>query len=230
VANLVVVAGHAVLVRPKNLTADGSWALLDFQRGEPPFYIEHVRTGIALAAGDPESVLMFSGGPTRVEAGPRTEAASYLHVAAHYAWFGTPEVAGRTLLEEFSRDSFENLLFGICRFTEFTGEYPEFVTLVSWKFKERRFDAHRNAIGFPLPRFRFVGPNNPRDLAQALASEDRAVEAYARDPYSSGERFRAKRRERNAFLRQNGYSISCPELAALLAHEGPELFPGPLPW
>ena len=228
--NCVIVAGHAVLVRLKNLTADSSWALLDFQRGEPPFYIEHVRTGVALAAEDPESLLILSGGPTRLEAGPRSEAATYQHIAGHYSWFGTPEVARRTILEEFARDSFENLLFGICRLKEYTGEYPQRVSFVSWAFKERRFGLHREAIRWPADRFRYVGPNNPRDLAQALASERNAIEAYTRDPYSSGERFRAKRRDRNPFRRQNGYAVSCPELAALLGHEGPELFHGPLPW
>ena len=101
---------------------------------------------------------------------------------------------------------------------------------MSWAFKERRFGLHREAIRWPADRFRYVGPNNPRDLAQALASERNAIEAYTRDPYSSGERFRAKRRDRNPFRRQNGYAVSCPELAALLGHEGPELFHGPLPW
>ncbi len=228
--NAVIVAGHAVLVRLKNLTADASWALLDFQRGEPPFYIEHVRTGVGLADADPESLLILSGGPTRIEAGPRSEAISYHHIAEHYAWFGAPGVARRTILEEFARDSFENLLFGICRFKEYAGRYPEHVTFVSWAFKERRFGLHREAIGFPASRFTYAGPNNPRDLEQALASERNAIDAYTRDPYSAGERFRAKRRERNPFRKQNGYAISCPEVGALLAHEGPALYRGPVPW
>ncbi len=151
-------------------------------------------------------------------------------MAEHYAWFGRPEVAGRTILEDLSRDSFENLLFGICRHREFTSAWPDAVTLVSWAFKERRFGLHREAIRFPAERFRYLGPNNPRDLGQALASESRAVEAYRADPYSSGERFRAKRAERNPFRRQNGFAISCPEVAPLLVHPGQELFDGPLHW
>jgi hypothetical protein len=229
-AHAIIVAGHAVLVRSKNLTADSSWALLDFQRGEPPFYIEHVQTAVERAATDSDSVLISSGGPTRVEAGPRSEAQSYYEIARHYAWFGHRDVAGRTLLEEFARDSFENLLFGICRFNEYAGAYPNLVTLVGWGFKELRFSMHREAIRFPAERFSYAGPNNPRDLEQALASERNAIEAYRRDPYSSGERFRVKRQVRNPFLRQNGYPISCPEIAELLRHEGPELFDAALPW
>lgn len=226
----VILAGHSVLVRSKNLAADSSWALLDFQKGEPPFYLEHVRAAVELSAGDPDSLLIISGGPTRVEAGPRSEAASYYATAAHYAWFGFPQAAARAVIEDFARDSFENLLFGICRFREYAGEYPDRVTVVSWAFKQQRFGLHGDAIGWPRERFGYLGPNNPRHLDQALASEHNAIEAYTRDPYSSGERFRAKRIERNPFRRQNGYSISCPELRELLLHEGPEMFQGPLPW
>ena len=226
----VIVAGHAVLVRDKNLTADSSWLLLDYQRGEPPFYIEHVRAGVEAAAADHDSLLILSGGMTRREAGPRSEAGSYFRVADHYAWFGHLDVAGRTILEDVSRDSYENLLFGICRFREFTGGWPAQVTMVSWAFKERRFGRHREAIGFPAARFHYLGPNNPRDLEQALASEARAVEAYTQDPYSSSATFQAKRAERNPFRRQNGFAISCPDVAGLLAHRGPELYGGALPW
>lgn len=183
-----------------------------------------------LTAADPDTALVFSGGPTRVDAGPRSEAASYHFVAEHYAWFGTPEVARRAVIEDFSRDSFENLLFSLCRFNECFGRYPEQVTMVSWAFKERRFGLHREAIVFPADRFRYAGPNNPRDLEQALASERSAIEAYTRDPYSSGERFRRKRDERNPFRRRNGYSLSCPEVVGLLNHEGPEMFHGDVPW
>lgn len=226
----MIVAGHAVLIRNKNLSVDSSWALLDFQRGEPRFYIEHVRAGVEAAAADTESLLIFSGGPTRVDAGPRSEALSYHEVATHFSWWGHDEVARRAILEDFSRDSFENLLFGLCRFKEYAGVYPESVALVSWAFKERRFGLHREAVGYPAERFRYIGPNNPRDIEQALQSERNAIQAYTADPYSSSERFRQKRNDRNPFRRQNGYAISCPELKPLLDHEGPELYAGTLPW
>jgi hypothetical protein len=226
----IIVAGHAVLVRFKNLTSDSSWSLLGFQRGEPPFYIEHVRTAVELAEDDPKALLIFSGGPTRADAGPRSEAHSYYYVAGHYGWFGHRSVAARTVIEDFARDSFENLLFGVCRFKEYAGRYPERVSVVSWAFKEQRFGLHRDAIGFPEERFRYVGPNNPRDLGQALASERNAIGAYTRDPYSSSPGFQVKRQDRNPFHRQNGYAISCPELSELLRHQGPELYRGPLPW
>jgi len=120
--NLVLVAGHAVYVGQDFLDPeqDRHWFLQSFQRGEPPFYIEHIRAGIDVASRDPSSLLVFSGGQTRGEAGPRSEAQSYWNLAEHFRWWSTPEISGGTTTEEFARDSFENLLFAICRFKEWT--------------------------------------------------------------------------------------------------------------
>lgn len=35
----------------------------------------------------------------------------------------------RALTEEHARDSFENLLFSVCRFRELTGSYPQNITV-----------------------------------------------------------------------------------------------------
>ena len=35
----------------------------------------------------------------------------------------------RALTEEHARDSFENLLFSVCRFRELTGSYPHNITV-----------------------------------------------------------------------------------------------------
>jgi hypothetical protein len=226
----VIVAGHAVLLNPSDPANDASWSLLDFQRGEPPKYIEHVRVGVAAAAADPDALLLFSGGQSRLDAGPRSEAQGYWHVAERRDWFHCPDVAARCTTEEFARDSFENLLFGICRFKEFTGRYPRRVTIVSWRFKERRLHLHREAIRWPEESFHYAGANDPDDLDQALAAEAANTARYVADPYSSGSEFLAKRVWRNPFRRQHGYFTSCPELARLLRHEGPHPFTGELPW
>jgi hypothetical protein len=39
------------------------------------------------------------------------------------------------VVEDYARDSFENLLFSICRFKEVTGNYPARVTVVGYTFK-----------------------------------------------------------------------------------------------
>jgi len=244
--NLILVAGHAVYTgddfdKPEK---DDNWFLQAFQKGEPPFYIEHIRQGVELAEKDRTALLVFSGGQTRLEAGPRSEAQSYWMIAHHFHWWWWTNVQLRATTEEFARDSFENVLFGICRFWECTGSYPTNLTVVSWGFKRRRFEMHLNAIGFPTGRFIFAGVNDPVDLIGALRGEkDNALDPYAKDPYGTGAvphqilqqngppkvvDLGKKRDERNPFRRRHSYELSCPGLAGLLAHPGPMLF-SPLP-
>lgn len=211
VFELVLVAGHAVYTaedfsRPE---ADESWCLQPFQKGEPPYYIEHIRCGVELAAARPEALLVFSGGQTRLEAGPKSEAQGYWNLADHFRWWGHDGVTARATTEEFARDSLENLVFGICRFRECTGNTPTAVTVVSWAFKQARFDLHRATIGFPAEHFHFVGANNPQDLDAAVAGEERFALAHFReDPWGVGPVLGKKREERNPFRRQHGYVIT----------------------
>jgi len=230
--NLVLIAGHAVyvghdFVHPEQ---DRNWFLQSFQRGEPPFYIEHIRAGIDVAGRDASSLLVFSGGQTRREAGPRSEAQSYWNLADYFRWWSLPEVSGRATTEEFARDSFENLLFAICRFKECTGRYPQMIRVVSWAFKEERFGLHRNALRFPPSRFEFHGANQPEDLSGAKKGEVKAIAAFQADPYGTGDDLGRKRADRNPFYRENPYPLSCRELEGILRHRGPELYEGNLPW
>ena len=230
--HLIVVAGHAVYVADNfaDPLADAAWCLQPYQRGEPPFYLEHIRRGVELAAADERALLIFAGGPSRREAGPHSEAQSYERLAAHFQWWGRPEVGSRAATEEFSRDSFENLIFSIGRFRECVGRYPQRITAVSWQFKAARFDHHRATLRFPWNRFVFVGVNNPPKLTMATKGEERALALFAADPYGCHGELAAKRAERNPFQRRHSFAHSCPELAALLEHRGPELIEGVLPW
>jgi hypothetical protein len=231
-ANLILVAGHAVYVghdflRPES---DRNWFLQPFQRGEPPFYVEHIRAGVDLAARDSSSLLVFSGGQTRLEAGPRSEGQSYWNLADYFRWWSLPEVSERVTTEEFARDSYENLLFGICRFKELASHYPSSVTVVSWAFKEERFGLHRDAIRFARLRFAFKGVNQPEDLPAAQKGEAKAVAEFKEDPYGTAASLGKKRADRNPFNRCHSYASSCPELQEVLQHKGPQLYGGRLPW
>ena len=63
-----------------------------------------------------------------------------------------------TRLQDRARDSLENLAFGLCRFFELTGRYPDFVVVVGYDFKQRRFrDLHRTALRLPAEAFRYEG-------------------------------------------------------------------------
>ncbi len=228
--SLVLVPGHAIPYRFDRLDHDEGWYLKPFQAGEGPLYLDHVKRGVAVAAQQAGSLLIFAGGQTDAAAGPRSEGQGYWLAAEHFDWFGNQAVRSRATTEEFSLDSFENLLYGICRFREVTGGYPERIAAVGWKFKGARFDLHRRALRFPEERFRYEGENDPPTLAQNLPFEQARSLLFERDPYGVTPEAASKREARNASQRHHGYRQSCPELAALLEHRGPELFAGPLPW
>jgi len=228
--SLVLVAGHAIPRHFDRLDSDDGWYLKFFQAGEGGLYQNHVRRGVEIAAQDPGSLLVFAGGQTDILAGPRSEGQGYWLVAEHFGWFGHAEVRSRATTEEFSLDSFQNLLYGICRFREVTGRYPERIVVVGWKFKGDRFDLHRSALRFPASCFQYEGVDNPPRLADNLPFEKARAELFKQDPYGSTPDAASKREDRNVFSRHHGYRESCPEISDLLIHRGPELHSGDLPW
>ena len=236
----MVVAGHAVTMA-ESLEGveenDASWYLLGYQRGRdlPREFVKHARRGAELAAGRDDTLLVFSGGQTRRDAGPRSEAQSYWLLAEHFGWWGLGGVAARATTEEYARDSYENLLFSICRFREVAGDYPEAVDVVSFDFKERRFvDLHAPAIRFPRDAFHFeavpVDGGSRFDAAAAAEGEAAAAAAFEEDPYGCDGELHAKRRSRDPFHRGVPYGTVCPELGGLLAHCGDRLYQEALPW
>lgn len=127
-SHLIVVAGHAVYSAASHsaeaVRSEDSWQLESFQRGQLSTMLKHIEKGVALAAADNNSLLLFSGGETRPEAGPKSEALSYYEAAEALGWFGHPHVRRRAVLEDHARDSLENLLFSLCRFREASERYP----------------------------------------------------------------------------------------------------------
>lgn len=72
--------------------------------------------------------------------------------------------------QEHARDSFENVLFSLCRFFELTGHYPAQVTAVSYTLKQQRFEQlHRAAVRFPAKHFHFIGTAVPEGASGAAA-------------------------------------------------------------
>ncbi len=217
---LIVVAGHAVYVGKDQQAAasDKSWILLDFQKGEPPCYVEHIRFGVQLAASQPKSLLIFSGGQTRREAGSKSEAESYWLLADQFGWWQKTDVQDRATVEEFARDSFENILFGIARFRECTGHYPDSVEIVGWAFKRDRFDLHRQTVRWPgdVQHYKYHGVNNPDDLDGSSKGEAKTLTAFERDPFGTEEPVRSKRDRRNPFDQSPPYPATCLEIAVCL--------------
>ncbi|PON99668.1 Transmembrane protein [Trema orientale] len=132
--NLVMVAGHSVYTSSScgKFDEEDSWFLEPYQKnpGQAATFLAHIQGGIELAAKDDAALLLFSGGETRKGAGPMSEAQSYWAVAESKGWFGKGgDVKSRAVTEEHARDSFENLLFSVCRFRELTGAYPQNITV-----------------------------------------------------------------------------------------------------
>jgi hypothetical protein len=238
--NLIIVACHSVYrgFDFKHPESQSSWLLLDYQKvpGIGHSFLKHIRLGIKQAAADPEAMLLFSGGKTRKEAGPRAEALGYWLVAEANDWFGHhASVRERAFTEDHARDSFENLLFGLCRFYELTGHYPASVVVVSYEFKRERFsELHRAALRWPMRRFDFVG--TPAVTEGAEIGESSTFNEFEKDPYGCGAVLAKKRASRDPFA-DGGYAGErCPDLKELLTYCGDTstsknmVYKGKLPW
>lgn len=207
--------------------SDDAWHLLSYQRnqGFPEIISSHIKAGIALLESNSLALLMFSGGQTRKDVGPISEAASYFYLAQANHWMADEHMQG-VFLEEYARDSLENLMFSICRFREVSGRYPEHITVVGFDFKQQRFlTEHRLAIRYPESNFTYVGvasPPNKFNQAHAEAGEQVALAAFQSDLYGCADPALAnKRMLRNPFKRTVPYDLSCPEMTKLLHWCGP---------
>ena len=61
------------------------------------------------------------------------------------------------------------MLFSICRFNEYTNNYPRNITVIGFQFKKKRFlELHRFSLKFPLDRFNYIGidPDNSSPLGR----------------------------------------------------------------
>ncbi|WJX10176.1 hypothetical protein P8452_00932 [Trifolium repens] len=235
--NLVMVAGHSIYTSSDcgKIEKEDSWYLESYQKnpGQAATFVKHIEEGIEIVDRDQDALLLFSGGETRKDAGPRSEAQSYWAVADYKGWFGKEEsVKWRALTEEHARDSFENLLFSVCRFRELTGTYPQNITVVSYDFKEDRFaNLHRSAIGFPETRFFYAGtPATSNAKEAALKGEELVRTQFSRDPYGCRGSLYHKKLKRDPFHRSIPYPNGCPEIESLFRYCGPTPYPGALPW
>ncbi|TKA52109.1 hypothetical protein B0A53_04769 [Rhodotorula sp. CCFEE 5036] len=248
--HLVIVPGHAVWSGSDASLAsrDRDWILEPMQKGgSVRTYLKHIVKGVEIAVRDPHALLIFSGGQTRTHA-DATEGMSYARLAKLgnlYTQFMSDEERRRraknpddeferVTTEDFALDSMENVLFSIARFKEFTGHYPDRITVVGYGMKRARYeDVHRAAIRWPMDKFEYIGIDNEGDTTADYEGERKyGLEPYRLDRYGCHGRLLAKRRKRNPFRRFHGYHSSAPELKDLFEYcpLDNKLFAGPLPW
>lgn len=226
--HVIVVCGHAVYhggskLQPDEAELDKHWLLQPFQKGEGQHYISHIKEGVMLASQDPCSLLLLSGGQTRFPCF-LAEAQGYHDIATVFNFWGKHEVRSRCALEEFSRDSFDNVLFSIARFNECVGTLPQHLTIVSWAFKEARFQHHVWSIHWPNQMYRFVGVGIPENVEKAEAAEAKTRMQFENDVFGYGQKNGAlgtKKELRNPYRRQHGYITSCPSMRAVLEWRNP---------
>ncbi|KAI8093754.1 uncharacterized protein BX664DRAFT_113634 [Halteromyces radiatus] len=266
----VVVTGHAIYIGPsKNETAlrdETNWVLEPYQQGQVKTFLDHIQKGIDLLVSDPQALLIFSGGQTRPSAGPISEGLSYWQAAQTLILQQLPKtlddlntLSRRMIVEEYARDSYENILYSLCRFSEMTSDYPSKLTVIGFDFKRPRFEQlHINAIRYPREQFEYIGidPVSFMEGTVALSNEEgddqqdlkesgnqladvarqgelhNSYKPFQTDLYACRGTLRQKKLDRNPYRRRPPYRSTCPILAPLFDYcpSNNMIFKGPLPW
>ncbi|EMG47771.1 hypothetical protein SBY92_005116 [Candida maltosa Xu316] len=229
--HLIILPCHSIW-KPGPTLGDSrdEWYLVDFQiEGYDHLsFKQQIQTSLKELAKDPDSYLIISGGETKREAGPISESLSYYLLAAQLC--KDPSLLSRISTEVFARDSFENVIFSICRYYELFGQYPEKITIVGFEFKRERFITHHlnEALLFPTSNVVYIGNSpDPKDLNEEQvkeyfedlqASEYKfAVQHFQKDWYGNNGGLVKKKINRNPFNRFHGYTQSNPKLSRFLS-------------
>jgi hypothetical protein len=219
---LVMVPGHGMFDH-------GKWKLAPWLHRFIPDIEQQIT--FALTEYNRKDVLvMFSGGQTSKDLPPKSEALSYFDAAK---FLNLDPDSKNVALEEYARDSFENVLFSLCRFREITGAYPEKFIVIGFEFKRERFEEeHRKAVRFPREKFEYIGfPKPTESIAEQLQLEKSGtIPQFRNDPYGCEPPLSTKREERNFFQRKHSYEQACPGMAGLFRACSKHLYQGPLPW
>jgi hypothetical protein len=156
---LLMLAGHAIY-------EGGRWH--GGHQNEDRLYETHVRDAFRIFATEGYHALALSGGRSRPHLANQvsnSEAQGMLEYAREAG------LGGVVLLEQFGRDSFENVFFSMLCFHKKFGEWPSRVGAVSWKFKALRFYLIACGLRLADGRFRFFGSGDPAGQP--------AIEAFA---------------------------------------------------
>lgn len=227
ITRLVLLPCHSIWKGGSTLGSERlEWELADFQiEGfDHLCFKNHIIQSLEYIKQDEQSCLIISGGQTKEQCGPVSEAESYLQLGQELVDMNE-DLRLRIQLEVFARDSFENVLFLICRFYQVYGYYPETFTVIGFEFKRERFlKLHfETGMGISIDKVEYIGDSpNP-----VMLSEEEQISyfddlkrceyrfgysPFSQDWYGIQPKLQAKRIARDPFNRTHSYSETNPSL------------------
>ena len=218
---ICLVPGHACL-RGDNPLDEKDWILEPFQQDGGHHlgcFVAHIRVGLAWLETNPDGRLIFTGGLTRPGA-TRSEAESYLLAAQKLGLISDRSLLHRIVLDEFARDSMENVLYGVAAAFAAVRTRITRVVAVGFEFKRSRFLDHFSAIQLgPGTSYDYFGINNPLEpqLSKAIVGEANTRKAFASKSPEAKISLQAKREARTFGDRRVPYIELCREWPALHA-------------
>eukprot|EP01066_Platyproteum_vivax_P012256 Platyproteum_vivax@DN5573_c0_g1_i2.p1 len=233
--NLILVAGHSTLLinnlinsTKVDITDANNWYFLSWQkRNELEYWLNHIETALKMAAEDDRSIVIFSGGKSRtseaMKALPVSEGQAYRFassmlikdklstdpISAQLDW---NHVEDRLFTEDFARDTFENLLFSLCRFRQLTGHYPKRLSVVTYFHKCGRVARYLALLRYPTPIKCLGAGLIPSDKEMDI--EVGLMAAKLKDLMGCNGDL-AKKHSRNPHFQVPPYPNLCPELSPI---------------
>ncbi|KAF3044379.1 hypothetical protein E8E12_009914 [Didymella heteroderae] len=239
IENLVIICCHAIFYPDveapdfptHNPHSEGNWFLAPFQKSDPATgkpgehetFLAHIQASLDIMTtglnatwkedvpwNQDSTILIFSGGATKQDLTPLSEARSYYHAAlaqelsqGHIGGGRARQLfsKGRILLEEHATDSLQNLLFSILLFRQTIGWYPKNIRVITHAFKSKRFlDLHATAIHWPTDRIQVQGLDpvmSSAELESTLEGEKTyGYGPWEQDPLGTGPVLSGKRKQR----------------------------------
>lgn len=239
---MIMLPCHAIYKGHGSGRGLSDWHMESFQKegNDHLSWIKQIQrcVGLVRGAARKDSIVVISGGKTKKIAGNVSESLSYLNLLLQNKEMfmllphsgccedEQDEILGSIYLEEYAKDSFENLLYSICRFKEITNRYPEKVVIVGYEFKRSRFvNLHAKAIDSqyygeieylgidPVPPYASDSEGYARFFQDLEKNEyNNAISLFEKDPHGLEPPLLDKKKKRNPFNTIAPYAVTSETL------------------
>lgn len=212
--DLLILPCHSIWIpNDGDGTTLDEWHLASFQHEGKDWlcFREHILTSISYLKTNPTTTLIISGGATKKDAGPVSEAYSYYLLMEKLGGSEFEKIKNRVYLEEYARDSFDNVAFLVCRYYQIHDTCPRNISVVGFEFKRNRFTKHHMpALG--ITEVEYIGNTPYSDSSEYFEDLEKseyqhAVRHFERDWFGMELPLADKRVQRNPFRRFHGYEL-----------------------